>query len=198
MKPKGGELVLTRSRALGLLIAFVGSLVAVALLVYFFADRPYSAAVDDDDSSAAKIISSSKRADNVRLPRTVLPRHYDIRLLPILEKGNFSILGHVSIDIECQQDTDRIVMHSFDIAVDPKSVRLVQQGEEDQPMMVHDIGYDTERDFLNINLCQKHKVKLFKGRNYTLSMDFVGNLTDKLKGLYRSSYQEDGEEKWAH
>lgn len=198
MKPRGGEFVVTRSRGVGLLIGFVGSLVAVGLLVYFLADRPYPATPpsDDDPSTpdAAKIISS-KRAQNVRLPRAVLPRHYDIRLLPILEKGNFSILGRVSIDVECKEETDRIVLHSFDIVVDPKSVKLVQNGKEDKPLMVDGISYDTEREFLNVRLCQKHKVKLMKGHNYTLSMEFVGNLTDQLKGLYHSSYKEDGEEK---
>lgn len=61
---------------------------------------------------------------DVRLPRTVLPIHYDVRLFPVLEKGNFSILGQVSIDLQCQMETDRIVLHSADIVVDPQSVKV--------------------------------------------------------------------------
>ena len=55
------------------------------------------------------------------------------------------------------------------------------------------IHYDTDMEFLIIRL--KDKDKLAKGANYTLSMNFVGNLTDQLRGLYRSTYKEDGVEK---
>ena len=65
-----------------------------------------------------------KQMKNIRLPRNLLPRHYDIRLLPIIEKGNFSIYGDVSIDLECKAETDRIVLHSADITVDAASVKV--------------------------------------------------------------------------
>jgi aminopeptidase N len=55
------------------------------------------------------------------------------------------------------------------------------------------IHYETDMEFLIIRL--KDKDKLAKGANYTLSMNFVGNLTDQLRGLYRSTYKEDGVEK---
>lgn len=61
---------------------------------------------------------------NIRLPRDVLPIRYDVRLFPVLEKGNFTILGRVSIDVQCQTETDRIVLHSVDIVVDPESVKV--------------------------------------------------------------------------
>ena len=59
-------------------------------------------------------------------------------------------------------------------------------------LMVDGIDYDKEMEFLVVRLCPKHKVKLAKGTNYTLSMNFIGNLTDQLRGLYRSTYKEDG------
>lgn len=61
--------------------------------------------------------------------------------------------------------------------------------------MVDGIEYNTEMEFLIVRLSPKQKVKLIKGTNYTLSMSFAGNLTDQLRGLYRSSYKEDGVEK---
>ena len=64
-------------------------------------------------------------------------------------------------------------------------------------LMVNGISYDTDMEFLIVRLCPKHKVKLAKGTNYTLSMSFTGNLTDQLRGLYRSTYKEDGVEKYA-
>ena len=58
-------------------------------------------------------------------------------------------------------------------------------------LMVDGIDYDKEMEFLVVRLCPKHKVKLAKGAKYTLSMNFIGNLTDQLLGLYRSTYKED-------
>jgi len=199
--------VISKGRALVLFIVFVGSLVAVGLLVYFLADRPKApgslnnGSVDTSTSVTSTSAKSAKLTTNIRLPRTVIPRHYDVRLLPILEKGNFSILGRVSIDVECMEETDRIILHSADIVVNPKSVRLIiKKGDtndnKDQVLELNDIEYDTELEFLTIPLSSKgNKQKLSKGLNYTLSMDFVGNLNDQLEGFYRSSYTENGVEK---
>jgi len=75
---------------------------------------------------------------------------------------------------------------------------VTEHGKNDNAvLMVDAIEYDKEMEFLIVKLCPKHKIKLNKGRNYTVSMSFVGNLTDQLKGLYRSSYTEDGVEKYA-
>jgi len=133
MKTTSGGYVVSKCRALLLLIAFIGSLIAVGVLVYFLADRPYPAAATNGAAASASSSSSGSKKDqhhemtshkNVRLPRAVLPIRYDVRLFPVLEKGNFSILGHVSIDLECKMETDRIVLHSADIVVDPKSVKV--------------------------------------------------------------------------
>ena len=204
-KPTGGFSV-SKGCAVFFCLLFVGSLVAVGLLVYFLADRPYPQAPDvtnntEEFSAATPRMSSEKRPSetkvvkNNRLPRTVLPRHYDIRLLPILQKGNFSILGRVSIDVECKEYADRIVMHSADIVVDQNSIRLVEWGNPGHKLTVDGIDYDTDREFLTIRLSPNEET-LAKGRNYTLSMEFVGVLNDQLKGLYRSSYTENGEEKF--
>lgn len=73
--------------------------------------------------------------------------------------------------------------------------QVIDGSRTNETLMVSGIEYDTELEFLIIRLCQMHKVKLAKGTNYTLSMSFVGNLTDQLRGLYRSTYKEDGVEK---
>ena len=64
-----------------------------------------------------------------------------------------------------------------------------------QKITVKGIEYDTEANFLIIELALKSKAKLRKGYNYTLSMTFTGRLNDELRGFYRSSYIEDGVEK---
>jgi aminopeptidase N len=111
--------------------------VDVGKLVSFLPNQPYpvaaltnGAAVSASSSSrgSKKDKSHNKSSnDNIRLPRDVLPIRYDVRLFPVLEKGNFSILGHVAIDIQCKMETNRIVLHSADIVVDPKSVKVYRR-----------------------------------------------------------------------
>ena len=74
------------------------------VLVDRFRRLPRSAA----NWTAGKTDVSNK---NIRLPRVVLPRHYDVRIFSVLEKDNFTIPGRVSIDLECEEETDRIVFH---------------------------------------------------------------------------------------
>lgn len=190
--------VLTKSRALILLAIFLGTLIAVGLLVYFLADRPppASAASELLNSLNANVTSPTakpKVSINYRLPRTILPHHYDIRLLPIIEVGNFSILGHVSINVECKEETDRIVLHSNDVIVDAASVQVLDK-TNNETLAVEEIQYDTEVEFLIITMSMK-KSKLTKGHTYILTMSFIANLNDELRGFYRSRYTENGVEK---
>lgn len=129
-----GVVVLTRRRLLFVSALFIGSLVAVGLLVYFLADRPLAAgggefvrtmSDDHEDSRGTPehVVVVDKRTD-IRLPRSVVPHHYAIRLLPVLEPDNFTVLGHVAIDVECRADTDRVTLHVADIEIDSKSVQV--------------------------------------------------------------------------
>lgn len=64
---------------------------------------------------------------------------------------------------------------------------------EKNEVKIAGIEHDAERDFLIIRLGTRHKsVKLKKEHKYTVSMSFVAELTDELRGFYRSSYKEDG------
>jgi len=189
---KSNSCVVSKSFGFIFFIFFASSLIAVGLLVYFFADRPTASAKTADDTIIVKSDKLKKPLNYNRLPKALIPYHYDIRLLPILEKGNFSILGQVSIELECRTETDRIVLHSLEIVIDPKSVRL--SGRNVANFNVKSVEYDTELEFAIIRLNQT----LSKGFNYTLSMEFVGQLNDKLKGFYRSSYQENGVEKYVY
>lgn len=71
--------------------------------------------------------------------------------------------------------------------------QVINGSQTDKTLTVDGIEYDKELEFLIVRLDPTDK--LAKGTNYTLTMSFVGNLTDKLRGLYRSTYKEDGVEK---
>ena len=62
-----GDYVVSKCRALLLLIVFIGSLIAVGVLVYFLADRPYPAAATNGATASAS--SSSSTTTNKKGPR---------------------------------------------------------------------------------------------------------------------------------
>lgn len=135
---------MTKCRALTLLAFFVGFTFFIGLLSYLLSPAP-SAPVPDtatkkyltipipnfsfptvfsDSSPASEKKTELGVTKNVRLPRALLPSHYEIRLFPILEKGSFSNLGYVSIDLECKEETDRVVLHAKELVIDPKKVKV--------------------------------------------------------------------------
>lgn len=54
------------------------------------------------------------RAQDLRLPRTVLPQLYEISLLPNLVEGDFSTEGTVRILLHCNESTNAIILHIAD------------------------------------------------------------------------------------
>ncbi|XP_064114526.1 aminopeptidase N-like isoform X2 [Macrobrachium nipponense] len=130
---------------------------------------------------------------NVRLPRSLKPVHYQIKLQPFV-RGNFSIFGYVEIEMEVLEPTAEIVLHILNIETHNDTVKLQpadNPGHSGLKIVKHE--YDHEREFYIAHL----EEPLEQGQYYVLSMNFLGYLNDKLKGFYRSSYKdEEGNERW--
>lgn len=117
---------LAKSRSWVICFLFTCSLIVAGLLAYYLGDVPVhrlnslrNALENSEDSANIAILKEFK------LPESLVPLHYDIRLLPILEPKNLTTFGRVSIDIECLEDTDRIVLHSLDTIVDSKTIKVI-------------------------------------------------------------------------
>ena len=67
---------------------------------------------------------TSTSSEDVRLPRSIFPLIYTIRLLPWIEEGNFTIDGYVHILFNCVEATNMIVLHCVDIQIDEPSVKV--------------------------------------------------------------------------
>lgn len=72
--------------------------------------------------SAAR--SQVKNEQDMRLPQSVIPESYTLRLLPIIEENNFTISGYEEIIVHCVEATSSITMNSADIEIDPSSVQV--------------------------------------------------------------------------
>ncbi|KAL3203643.1 hypothetical protein MRX96_041832 [Rhipicephalus microplus] len=104
---------------------------------------------------------------NVRLPRSLVPVHYDVELTPRLD-GKFTFNGSVAILVRCVLETWNVTLHIKDLNVSDVSVSESNAAGR-SPW----------------------------GANYTVRMNFVGLLNDDLAGFYRSSYVDaSGHKRW--
>lgn len=125
-----------------------------------------------------------KELPYVRLPRSIIPEHYDVELQPYIIPDNFTFDGKVRILIKVLEPTNNVTLHIHNMKVDAESVKLteVQSGEAIDFVT----SEDTEKQFYILHL----RSNLMKDTQYEVSMVFVGFLTDQLAGFYRSSYTD--------
>ena len=165
---------------------------------------------------AAGTTTSAKRAgragEDLRLPRDILPRLYEVTLLPILIEGNFTTEGSVSISVDCIQSTNNITLHIADIVFNAADVTVsyvniceftiklksslfnIQLTDltTNQLVGISNVVEDKIRQFLVVTT----NVQLLAGRQYRLSLTFASILNNELRGFYRSSYNENGAVKY--
>lgn len=70
----------------------------------------------DKGHVSLRVVSSKDH----RLPRSVVPRRYDLELCPDLDSSTFS--GTVSIEVEFEEPTATIVLNAVDLEVESVSI----------------------------------------------------------------------------
>jgi len=118
-----------------------------------------------------------------RLPRSVIPVHYDLHLEPDLD--TFTFEGSVSIRIGITETIQEIVLNAAEIEI--KS--MVFRGE-DSEIEVTGVTHDDEFDRATVALADPATPG-----TYDLDITYTGLINDQLRGLYRSIYRDkDGNE----
>jgi puromycin-sensitive aminopeptidase len=113
--------------------------------------------------------------DAFRLPRTVLPRRYELLIAPDLDASQYS--GEVLIALEVTEATDTIVLHARGL-----EVALVELKQDGAPVAATLIAEpDTER--LRITAAQP-----LRPGDATLELQFDGAISHGLLGFYRSTF----------
>ena len=110
-----------------------------------------------------------------RLPRTVLPRHYELTLAPDLGASTFE--GTETVTVEVLEAVDEIVLNATELEVNHAVLR---SGELTVAAAVH---LDAERERATLALDSTAQPG-----QWELEMRFSGVLNDKLAGFYRSTY----------
>ena len=119
------------------------------------------------------------------LPKTSSPKRYEIKLDIDLE--NFSYLGVQTVEIQVLENTKSIFLNSIGIKISHAS--LTASDEENNNLSV-EYFEDDER------ICLSSKNEIKKG-GYKLYLEFNSEITNDLKGFYRSKFlTKEEEEKW--
>jgi puromycin-sensitive aminopeptidase len=113
-----------------------------------------------------------------RLPVTVVPRRYDLRLEPDLEAATFS--GDLTITVDVREPVTEILLNAAELAI--QSAAIAQNGGAP----VHgSVSLDEAAERARLVF----PVDIAPGE-WRLSLRFTGTLNDKLHGFYRSTYKD--------
>ncbi|XP_043469608.1 aminopeptidase N [Leptopilina heterotoma] len=192
----------TVSRCGGFLLgsAFLLGIVTTGLIVFHFTPclegkkiRSYEDFFGNSNLQAIKALANKNKID-VRLPRSVLPDFYELRLTPFIWEGNFTFNGEVKIVVNVTEKTKNITLHAVDLKIDEKatSVGEYPQTSNSKLLKIDRQQNDTVRQFFII-----HTLEYLKpGNQYIVYFKFKGYLNDFLQGFYRSSYKVDNQTRW--
>uniref|UniRef100_A0A673A0F8 Aminopeptidase n=1 Tax=Sphaeramia orbicularis TaxID=375764 RepID=A0A673A0F8_9TELE len=114
---------------------------------------------------------------NSRLPGSLRPRHYDLRLAVYMD--NFTFSGDVSIELECVNATRFIVLHSDRSG----SGRLVNRPGGGAMRIHRHFPFPANQMYVVV----LHR-ELKPMRLYRLNITFDAAIEDELLGFFRSSY----------
>ncbi len=113
-----------------------------------------------------------------RLPRTVTPSRYELVLEPDLVAGMFD--GSEDISVTVSEPVSEIVLNAVDLDIKGGSLRSA----DGRSIEVGEVRIDPETERATLALTAEAAPG-----EWTVHLDFRGELNDKLVGFYRSTYQ---------
>ncbi|KAF5299269.1 hypothetical protein FQA39_LY02442 [Lamprigera yunnana] len=208
---KQNRISISKPFAFLLVILFIGCLVGTGLLVYHLSSCTTStkSVIDKvevctksppenvttpvpETTTVTEVYQKVNKTTDVRLPRSIIPEYYDIKLIPFLQEGNFTFNGEVKIKLNVTENTTNITLHADELFIDETSINVYDMSNDTSSISVRNIENDTEKQFLIINLTKE----LDAGKQYTLRILFIGTLNNLMQGFYRSSYLVNQKRRW--
>ncbi|KAG4068421.1 hypothetical protein HA402_007941 [Bradysia odoriphaga] len=210
---------ITRTSLVLLSAFFVCSVIAAGFLIYNFVTCPqipiestvcehhHVVPLLTHSKNASKTIYSKDQPHTtittkdevpyLRLPRSVVPTGYDIKLIPFIWPDNFTFLGDVRILVNILEPTNNITLHaetSIKIKSEDVGVRLVNSGNgtERKDEVIAKQYFEATKQFY----VMEFQKKLQPGEIYEIRIKYVGVLDAYMQGFYRSSYVEGNETRW--
>ncbi|XP_045680750.1 aminopeptidase N [Phyllostomus hastatus] len=148
-------------------------------------------------STVATTLDQSKPWNRYRLPGTLEPESYRVKLRPYLtptKDGLYIFEGSSTVRFRCKEATDVIIIHSKKLKYVKTSEQhmVTLRGVDGAPVPAIDRTELVEvTEYLVVHL----KGQLQKGSLYEMDSKFEGELADDLAGFYRSEYMDGGVKK---
>lgn len=125
---------------------------------------------------------------HLRLPATLRPRHYDLRMT--VHMDNFTFSGEVNIEFECVNSTKFLVLHADGLEV--RRVAVFSDNKKPGVMRVHRHFHHPPGQLYVIALHRELKPM----RTYRVNITFQAQTENELLGFFRSSYMLHGEKRY--
>jgi puromycin-sensitive aminopeptidase len=113
-----------------------------------------------------------------RLPTTVVPSRYDLRLEPDLEKATFS--GEETVAVEVREPVTEIVLNAAELRIESAVME-----DASGALVEGSVAFDEPAERARL----RFPAPIAPGP-WRLRLRFTGTLNDRLHGFYRSSYKD--------
>ncbi|XP_054476641.1 aminopeptidase N-like isoform X2 [Anoplopoma fimbria] len=172
----------------------------IALSVVYSKEKEKNNNQDGGTTSEPPVTPSPSNEpwDKYRLPKSLMPDHYNVTLWPRLTAdttGLYIFTGESSVEFECTEETDLILIHSNKLNYTKlENDQLARLTSVSSGVKAPSIKYSWLQDVTQYLVLQLDG-KLIKDNRYHLDTTFTGELADDLGGFYRSEYKENGVKK---
>lgn len=128
---------------------------------------------------------------NIRLPKTMHPISYELKLIPFLFEGNFTFEGDVRIKVNVTTNCKNITLHAIGLNIKETKIWKIEnstQSENRTLINISDQKVMTADQFFVIIFPND----LEANSTYEINVKYNGTLNENLQGFYRSSYVVNG------
>ncbi|MGZ8567133.1 MAG: M1 family metallopeptidase, partial [Actinomycetota bacterium] len=118
-----------------------------------------------------------------RLPRSVVPSRYELIIEPDLETGTFT--GEVAVAVTLHEPVAEIVLNAKELEVSG-----VELAGPERAIAIEDVVPDAASERVTVILAERAEPGA-----WTLRLRFAAPLNDRMTGFYRSTFDDDGQER---
>ncbi|CAK1546276.1 unnamed protein product [Leptosia nina] len=152
-------------------------------------DTTYTETNFETTTAAIDTTTEEYKVIDVRLPNSIKPDRYSLKLTPYIFEGNFTFDGEISVVITVKNETNRVTFHGVEL--DFHDIGLFKK-EDGKAIKIKGRTEDVARQFHILITAEPLKA----GQQYVLNITYTGILNDNLHGFYRSSYEEKKDKRW--